>query len=322
VLLAVTDARDDTANAVLAGLSHFGAPWARVNLAEFPERTELAFDPCHPDRGRIRDAFAGLIDLDRVTAVWNWHPKPFTLLPGLDGVQAGFVASACRAAWSALLAPLEARCRTVNPTDAEIRAGDKARQLRAAAARGFRVPETLITNSPARALDFCSRFPQTVFKLLNPGRLAYPDRDLWFGTRLLDRGDLAELETLRHCPGLFQRRIPKRFDLRVTVVGDQLFPVAIHSQADERSAVDYRPLLAAHPAALAHRVHPLPPAVAAAALALARDLGLHYCAMDLALTPEGEYVFFEVNPSGQYGWIEATTGLPITRALTRLLMAA
>lgn len=55
-------------------------------------------------------------------------------------------------------------------------------------------------------------------------------------------------------------------------------------------------------------------------LALARRLGLSYCALDLVVTPSGDYVFLEVNPSGQYGWLESLTGLPITRELVRMLM--
>ena len=50
-------------------------------------------------------------------------------------------------------------------------------------------------------------------------------------------------------------------------------------------------------------------------MALVRRLGLRYGAIDLILTPEGDYVFLEINPNGQWQWIEEPTGLPITSAL-------
>ena len=55
-------------------------------------------------------------------------------------------------------------------------------------------------------------------------------------------------------------------------------------------------------------------------MALVERLGLCYGALDLVLTPDGRYVFLEINPSGQYLWIEVATGLPITAALCEMLI--
>ena len=49
-------------------------------------------------------------------------------------------------------------------------------------------------------------------------------------------------------------------------------------------------------------------------------LGLCYGAIDMILTPDGRYVFIEINPNGQYLWIEQETGLPISAAICDLLM--
>jgi glutathione synthase/RimK-type ligase-like ATP-grasp enzyme len=52
-----------------------------------------------------------------------------------------------------------------------------------------------------------------------------------------------------------------------------------------------------------------------------RRLGLEYGAIDLRLTPDGEYVFFEVNPAGQFLFVEHACGLPISAALAARLAA-
>ena len=52
---------------------------------------------------------------------------------------------------------------------------------------------------------------------------------------------------------------------------------------------------------------------------LVRRLGLHYGTIDMVLTPDGRYVFLEINPNGQYLWIEKQSGLPITEAVCDLL---
>jgi glutathione synthase/RimK-type ligase-like ATP-grasp enzyme len=54
---------------------------------------------------------------------------------------------------------------------------------------------------------------------------------------------------------------------------------------------------------------------------LIERLELCYGAIDMILTPDGRYVFLEINPSGQYLWIEMETGLPISAAICDLLMA-
>jgi glutathione synthase/RimK-type ligase-like ATP-grasp enzyme len=318
MILAITDARNETANALVSVLNGMGVRWARFNRAEFPERAAMAFDPSRPGDGFLVDEDGDRIPLAEVASTWVWHPEAFRVGPGLPPAQARFLTRACRCAYGSLLAFLEERSFMVNPGSREARANDKGLQLRLARGLGLQVPDTLVTNDPGQARGFCARHPEVIFKVLNPPRMRDGDQMAWFSTRLLAPEDLDALDGIRHGPGIFQNRVPKRFDLRVTLVGDRVFPVEIHSQTDPACAVDFRRAWA-HGIDLPHRVHDLPGRVRAQCLDLARALGLVYCAMDLVVTPDGEYVFLEVNPSGQYGWIEAATGLPITRALAERL---
>ncbi len=64
-----------------------------------------------------------------------------------------------------------------------------------------------------------------------------------------------------------------------------------------------------------------PAALEDALLAFMHQMGLAYAAVDFVVTPEGRWVFLEANPGGQYGWLEAHTGLPISAALADLLSA-
>jgi hypothetical protein len=51
-----------------------------------------------------------------------------------------------------------------------------------------------------------------------------------------------------------------------------------------------------------------------------KRLGLVYGAIDLRLTPEGRYIFLEINPAGQFLHIEYATGQPIAAALAQSLL--
>jgi len=54
-------------------------------------------------------------------------------------------------------------------------------------------------------------------------------------------------------------------------------------------------------------------------LRLLKHAGLRYGAIDMRRTPDGRYVFLEVNPAGQWRFVEEVTGQPITAAMASLL---
>lgn len=49
------------------------------------------------------------------------------------------------------------------------------------------------------------------------------------------------------------------------------------------------------------------------------ELGLYFGALDFAVTPEGRWVFFEVNPNGQWHWLAVKAGVPMVEAMADAL---
>jgi glutathione synthase/RimK-type ligase-like ATP-grasp enzyme len=130
---------------------------------------------------------------------------------------------------------------------------------------------------------------------------------------------LADADALSACPAIYQRRVAKQHELRVTVVGDEIYACRIDSQAREESKVDWR---AAGYTSLDHQPCELDEAIADRCRALLRTLGLEIAGLDFIVTPEGETVFLEINPAGQWSWVEQETGLPIADAIARRLADA
>jgi glutathione synthase/RimK-type ligase-like ATP-grasp enzyme len=121
---------------------------------------------------------------------------------------------------------------------------------------------------------------------------------------------------VRWAPVIFQRYIEAEADIRVTVIGDELFAAA----ADVRCAgypTDVRLNLDA-----AYVPHQLPESIGAQLRRMVNELGLRYGAIDLRLTPDGRYVFLEINPAGQFLYIEQATGQKIAAALAALLASS
>jgi glutathione synthase/RimK-type ligase-like ATP-grasp enzyme len=200
-------------------------------------------------------------------------------------------------------------------------ARNKLLQLRLASRLGFAVPETLVTADPVQIRELYKAWNGGLVAKLVGGQVAADTVDTQYviHTTLITAEDLQDERALSACPAIYQRRVDKRYDVRVTVVGDEVFPCRIASQASEISQVDWR--VAGH-ATLDHRPYELDPSVAKRCRALARELGLEIAGIDLIVTPEGDTVFLEINATGQWAWVEQATGLPIAAAIARRLAAA
>jgi len=196
------------------------------------------------------------------------------------------------------------------------RARNKAFQLKLAKEIGFQTVDTVFTNSPDIARKFARKLP-TVYKSIKSPRVpVYPDRHSTVFTTLLTESHYQEMDGLLSCPGILQGFVKKAADIRVTVFGSKAFSVLIESQQEETSQVDFR-VGARH---VPHLVHNLPKKEERLCIELTARLGLMFSAIDLALMEDGTYVFFEINPNGQWGWLEEKTGLPMRRALLNLLL--
>jgi len=98
-------------------------------------------------------------------------------------------------------------------------------------------------------------------------------------------------------------------------VGEKVFAAFIHSQDSDDSKVDWR----VSQDGLKHSIYMLPEDISANCINLLRELDLNFGAIDLILNENGEYVFLEINPNGQWAWLEKLLGLDISGAIVNLL---
>lgn len=321
MILILTSDDDTHADRVQAELARRGAEVARFDPAWFPHASALSLalggDGAAAGTLAFRDQ---VIELERVRTLWRrrpGRPRSAGLRPG-SGI-AELVERDSAAVLADLWELLPVRHAPGSP-DAIAHAEHKARQLGLAGRLGFALPETLVTNDPDAFLTFHqAQRGEVITKRAAPSqRLAAADGEsLVRYTELVRPRDLVHVEDLRLCPLLVQPYVPKRLELRVTVVGRRVFAAAIHSQASNHTRHDWRRY---DDARTPITPFALPPEVAERCRALVRELGLCYGAIDLVLTPDDRFVFLEINPNGQYLWIELATDLPISDAVADLLL--
>lgn len=212
----------------------------------------------------------------------------------------------------ALLLSLEhGGVRLVNPPQAGAALQFKPFQLDVLRRLGAQVPRTLISNDPERIRAFHAaeqdQHSEVIFKPLLGGAI----------TRRLDAEVLAKLDHVRAAPVIFQQRISGD-DIRVMLVGEEVVSaVAIrtpHPHLDFREDPYYSSGQARY------ETVPLPPEVVDHCRAAARACGLRLAGLDIKRTPQGEWVFLELNSSPIYLDVERKLGHPISDALARLLL--
>lgn len=193
----------------------------------------------------------------------------------------------------------------------------KATQLRVAAELDFEIPPTLITNSPKEFVGFYrAHSGRIIGKAFQRAVVEYGAGYAFAGTEAVSPRDLGHAHSVRYMPVIFQAYVPKRLEVRVTVVGRQIFAAEIDSQRTNHTRHDWRRYDSAR---TPYRPHSLPNEVGLRCLRMLERLGLCYGSFDLVLTPDGRYVFLEINPGGRYDMIETRTGLPISDAVCDLL---
>lgn len=317
VLLLTHSADFYTVGLVAESLKRRGARPFRLNTDRFPASIKLSARLGNDRAAHVITDAGARLSSEEVRAVWArrlWTPRMD------EDLDERFREMCVRESAAALEGFLDALCgaRWVNDLRLERAAGNKQRQLRVAAAAGLRIPRTLVTNDPDAAREF---FEETeglmVAKLLRPLTTGMDaDSDFVYTSRV-SAEDLVAAETLRHSPMVFQELIPKARELRVAWVAGETFTGALDAGGTSRGQTDWR---RAAPEECHWERSDLPAEVTGGLRALMSELKLVFGAIDLIRTPEGEHVFLEVNPSGEWGMLERDLNLPIADAIAGALL--
>ncbi|OKH99831.1 hypothetical protein A6A06_22480 [Streptomyces sp. CB02923] len=304
----VTNLDDPTADLVIAELHDRGTPLVRFDSGDFP-----ATLTCSAFIGGDAEQWRGSVqtptrtaELGSIRSLYYRRPSGFSF-PHLGPQDARFTAAQARYGLGGVLASLP-DCLYVNHPH---RIGDaeyKPAGLAAAAACGFTVPPTLITNRPDDARTFIKQHGPAIFKPISVPLYRIDGKAQTVPVEPVKADEIDD--SLAGTMHLFQTQVDKAADARVTVIGNRTFAVRIDS-----GLLDWRTDYSTHTYT---PVIP-PPDVGRAIFAYLRHFGLVFGAFDFALAPSGEWTFIECNPSGQWAWLEPPTGLPMTAALADLL---
>lgn len=307
MILVLSHTGDDHATEVLAALKRRGHPAVLLDTAKFPVNASVTESFSNETRSFEFSINKQPIHLDECRVGWWRRPQSFTLQPELEPKAVSFTYTECHEALAGLWAALN--IKWINPPTLDEVAHHKPYQLAVAAEVGFPIPKTVITNSPDAARRFIAELaPEPVIY-----KTFLASEDCWRETRVIRPAEMELLDSVSLAPVIFQQYIPAIADVRVTVVGDRMFAAEIKA-AEDGYKIDYRMDLSGasfEPTTLADETQQR-------IQRLMKRLGLVYGAIDLRRTTS-EDVFLEINPAGEWRFVEERTGQPITQAMAELL---
>jgi len=268
------------------------------------------------NKGEIAFIYEGKL-LNNILSIWYRHPTPLSWeeLPVKDTVKDYSFSSllshiqmlfGCfpEALWISNIAAIE-------------RSKNKPLQQEYAYHCGLKVPKTLYTSSPLLAKDFINKLGICIAK---SQANIFPEKKLNF-TKIITTKDKLEFNGLRYDPYIFQEYIEPSAEIRVAVVGNKAFASIIHGKEVDGVSSTFRDWRYAHfNNTFKAEAFTLPKDISNKCIDLVRNFGLQFGAIDLILDKERNYWFLEINPNGQWAFVDDFTVEEIGKAIATLLV--
>ena len=312
MVLCITHSNDFyTIDLVQQHLEKMGVPSFRLNTDEFASTYKLHYTI----RQYELSGHGQTITDAQISAVWYRKLWDMKIPPGLDPAYRPVFTREYQTYRDLFFQALQ-RVPWMNPMQADHAVcHDKLQQLRMAYAVGLPVPRSVFTNDAAVIREFFKHCGgEVVMKLHNALSKSMKGDGPFFPTTRLTAEGLEHLDSLAYCPMIFQEYIPKAYELRIAYVDGVCFAGKI-PHAEGTTAADWRA-----GGTVQWQVYELPEPVQQKVHQLMKNLGLVFGALDMIKHPNGEYVFLEVNPQGEWGMLQKYLGYPIGETIAEKLI--
>lgn len=313
-ILIITRSDDNHCVALVAErLQEMGLEPLRFDTDHYPLNIKLTTNPHGPARLVVGDETRVLDDLEAL-----WYRRYFAggQLPMSLGDNREVCVHESRRTLYGTIASLD--CFELDPLVNVRETDHKELQLKRALRQGLEIPRTIFSNDPEEVRGFYEAENGEIVTKMQSSFAVYPDGEeqVVFTTRVT-REQLEGLENLRYSPMIFQELLPKKLDIRATVVGKRVFTAAIDSQKSSKTEIDWR----RDGASTLSDWFPytLPAETESALLKVVEQFGLNYAAADFVLSRDDRMVFLEINAGGEWMWMKTHVGLPIDMAIAEVL---
>lgn len=306
MILIITHKEDFTADFVIEKLNERSIKYFRLNCEDLNKNNYL-FDS-------INNLNFSINGVGEFSSVWFRRTK----LPEIEATDQGqkiFLLADYESLFDNLFNLIKSEKWLSHPQYI-YRAENKLYQLQKAKQIGFEIPNTIVTNSHKQLSGFIrDNGKDVVIKPIRQGRIQLSDGLKTIFTNQITQEVFENLTKYDLTPCIVQNNVLKEYELRITIVGDKVFSAKINSQENENTQIDWRR------EKKPFTEYELPLDIESKCIRLLQELGISFGAIDMIKVKGGKYIFLEINPNGQWAWIEMETGLKISEAIINYLTA-
>ncbi|HEY6250971.1 MAG TPA: hypothetical protein VI685_13505 [Candidatus Angelobacter sp.] len=319
MILIITQSIDPHAEFVIAALKRRHAQYVRVDTDSPPAQSPKTLRFSNGWSASAHNQDGEKVDFEDIRVIWNRrHSKP-TRYAEMSADDERFAYREYKHFLSGLWHMLRDRF-WINQVQATEAAENKPNQLAIAQSLGLEIPRTLMTNDPAEAFSFWEECDgRIIYKTFHPTiRWNSDGRALAVYTTPVQKADLISRgDDICLTPCIFQEYVEKQTELRITVVGTRIFAAEINTRNSTRARDDWRRYDYKN---TIYRPYTLPESVSDLLHKLMKRLNLVFGCIDMVVTPDNRFVFLEINPMGEWLWIERNTELPLLAHFTEMLI--
>lgn len=308
MLLILTEKTDLTTDYLILKLIERNIPFVRLNTEDYNSSFSISLD-YRTNRFYLHYR-CETVPISEFSGVYFRRPA----LPNLEGLLSHkdipFAEREIEALFSGTFRLL-GTARWLNHPKNIFCANSKIEQLKIAKDLGFTIPPTLISSDKLEILNFIKSEKNVIAKAVKHGFYEYEDKVYIAFTKAIDANFIDNIDQYKNVPMILQKNISKRYDIRINIIGEKVFSTAILSQEWDLSKTDWRVWDVCEKFDLKHEKITLPIEIEEKCIAINRYFNLNFSAIDMVLDTEGNYIFLELNPNGQWAWIEEKVGYPI-----------
>lgn len=317
-VLIISNKSDITTDLVIKALQKRGIDYLRFNTEDFPLKFNSQIS-LHKNYSSFISNGKRKLLFDEISSVWYRRPK---ILP-LEDINSSeadgkFIQREANSYLLNIWAMLSDK-KWINNPFSLFKAERKTYQLFIASKIGFTIPETIVTNDIEEVNSFIHFFNNEVIaKPISHGGYGKEDNFAIFTTDLSDKIFQLNKEIVQSSPFIVQRKIKKKYDIRVTVFGSKIFSHKIEPNTTINNYIDWRKY---DPKNLSYSSIKLPDEIRQSIINFMTILELKYGALDFIIDDKDQWYFIEINPNGQFAWLEIVTGDDLINSLINLFIS-
>lgn len=303
MILIITHKQDYTVDFIVNKLNKKGILYKRLNCEDLIN-TNYSFD----FNNGFNFSFDGIKDFH---SVWFRRTK-FPEINDLKQEEKHYILTEYDSLLKNIFATIDAKW--LSEPKYVYNAENKVLQLKVAKKIGFNIPQTIITNDKQKIKEFYLNNNQDIIiKPLAHTRISYNNDVAFIFTNSVSKELIDSIDDYDINPCIFQKNIQKDYEIRVTVIDKKVFASSVFSQSNENTKNDWRK------EKLDFNLVHIPKEISDKCVRILQELNIKFGAIDLIKTPNDEYVFLEINPNGQWAWIEMQTGLEMSDEIIKFL---